>query len=242
MDVKVERSIPGAISEVDRISISPSGSAAFVYSSASRRAQILTGLPDEPVVAQDFDLAVFAGIIGVTAVNDAGDTALVAVGDEASAVLYAMRASTAPAVIYRAKSLAGLVFLRGSNDALLTDPGESQAIWVKDVSGAASATLLADKRSGLTAPAAIAASEDGTQAFVTNAGAILSVPLSGAAITTFKCSCTPTRLQRMHGRDVFLLTDSVQVPLAVFDGSVDASHILFIPVNLPRLSRTEETK
>jgi hypothetical protein len=173
------------------------------------------------------------------AVNDAGDAALVAAVTDTT-VLYALKPGAAPAAAYRAQSLSGLTFLRNSNDALLTAAAQNEAIWLRDAAGAASAVLLADARSGLSAPAAIAASEDGSRAFVLYGGGLLSLSLSGAQATSVKCACKPTLLQRLTGRDVFLLTDSLDSPLPVFDGGSDAPAISFIRVDLPRPAQMEK--
>jgi hypothetical protein len=229
--------IPGA----DRIAISANSASALVFSSASRHAQVVTGLPGTATISGELDFSALGGPIGMMAVNDTGEIALVSVGDGAMTV-YAVQSKSAPAAVYRANSVSGLAFLRGSSDALMTSSAENRLVWLRDVSGTSSAVELANRQSGLDAPSLVAASEDGSRALVLSGDSVWSVPFSGAAATSVRCSCTPTRLLQLRGRDAYLLTDSATHSLAVLDGSSPAARILFIPVNVPRQARPEETK
>ncbi len=234
-----------AIQGADRIAISPNSSSALIFSSASRRAQVVTGLTGTAAVSGELDFSALGGAIGMMALNDAGDIALVAIGDAVgndAMTVYAVQSKSAPAAVYRAASVSGLAFFRGSNDALMSSSRENRVVLLRDVSGAPSAVDVANRQSGLEAPSLVAASDDGSRAFVLSGDSVVSLPLSGAAATTLHCSCTPTRLQRLRGREAFLLTDSATESLAVLDGGTAASRILFIPVNVPRQARAEETK
>ncbi len=238
-----------AIEGADRIAMSANSSSALIYSSATRRAQVVTGLTATAAVSGELDFSALGGAIGMMALNDAGDIALVAIGDAVgndAMTVYAVQSKSAPAAVYRARSVSGLAFLRGSNDALLSSSVENRVVWLREISGTPSAVDVANRQSGLEAPSLVAASEDGSRAFVLSGDSVLTIalagPLSGSAPTSVHCSCTPTKLQRLRGREAFLLTDSATESLAVFDGGTAASRILFIPVNVPRQARAEETK
>jgi hypothetical protein len=226
--------VAGAMAGVDRIAFSPSGTAAILYSSASRRAQTLTGLPAEPAVALGFDLSSLQGSVSAIAINDGGDTVLAALATDSTA-LYALTASSAPARVYSAAQIGSVAFLRNSHDAILSAPVENRVIWLQN---AANAIVVADSSAGISAPLAAMPSQDGSRAFAVNRnGAVWSIPLSGAQATRVSCTCQPTQLQRMRGTDVFLLTASLDQPLAVLDAGGQSLQIDFVPLEPPLSAR-----
>ena len=208
----------GLLENLDLISISPSGAAAVLYSSQAKRAQIVTGLPRTAVGSATLELAGLAGKILAVAVNDAGDLALAVAGSESAPVLYALKASAAPAALLQLRSAVSMTFLPGGSDVLLADRVSNSVMLIRDAAGAASVVSLADANSGLRTPVAVAYSAVESRAFAADAsGQFFTLPFNGAAPSAVQCDCQPTQLQRMHGSDLFLLTSSSQSALVLID-------------------------
>src|SRR4029077_18517119 len=64
------RRVPDAMRNVDHINLSPSGKSAVVHSSASNRMQVLSGLPDQPLVSWGTALAFLPGSVTALIVSD----------------------------------------------------------------------------------------------------------------------------------------------------------------------------
>jgi hypothetical protein len=224
--------LAGAMTGVTFVAFSPTGAAALAYSESLRKAQVFTGFPDSPALSREFDWSVLPGRVTAAAINDAGDFALAAV-QNISAMLYAVSTSGF-ASIYSAQAVSGLAFLRNSREALITAPAEKQLIWIRDAAGVPSPTLLAGASAGLSAPQAVAASQDGGRAFVLDAvSGLMAIPLTGAPPVRIGCACLPSQLQPMRGRDVFLLTTSSDSPLAVLDAGGDELKVVMMAPDPP---------
>jgi hypothetical protein len=206
--------VAGAMDAISLIAISPSGSAALVYSASKRRAQVFA-----PVLTREWDWSALPGDITAAAVNDAGDSALVAAQTDA-ALLYAVSDGVAPAAIYSARSISSVAFLRNSREALVAAPADKQVIWVRDNHGVPNATVLADERGGWLAPRIVAASADGAQAFaVDGASDIVAIPLSGAPVTRISCDCSVSQLSRLRGIDAFLVNATGSIDTVVMQAA-----------------------
>jgi len=225
--------LAGAMSGVSLIAISPTGTTALLFSAGSGAAQIFTGLPQSPSLARQLDWSALPGNVTALAVDDAGDLALV-VAQVGNAVLYAVSGGSAPSAIFGATSVASVKFFPDSRQALAAAPVEQQVIFVQDNGGVPGISILADARIGLSAPQAVAASQDGSRAYVLDgSGVIFSIPLSGGQPAQISCGCAPQQLQRMRGRDVFLLTPSLAAPPAVLDAGGDSMRVVLMPVEPP---------
>jgi|GEM_PF-3705269 len=206
--------IPGAMVETDRIAFSPSGRTLLISSSITHHAQIYTGMPDSPVMVSEQDWSWLQGRVTGLAISDDGETVLVAgVGDTTS--LYSVRKGASPILAYQGQTLPSAVFLPDSHDVLLAFQSENRIIWLTESTGP---VPLADDRSGVSAPVAVASSADSKLAFVANSdGTVLAIPLAGGPAISISCDCQPSRLQRMRGRDVFLLTPSIGSSLTLLE-------------------------
>jgi hypothetical protein len=235
-DVPAPVPVEGSIDGVTMISISPTGASALVYAEATRRAQIFRGFPDRPALAHEFDWTALPGKLTAMAVNDAGDFALVA----ASTALYAVSEGSGASVIYTAQLIPSVSFLRNSREALAVATAEKQVIWIRDNSGVAAPAILADERAGIVAPQLIAPSEDGSRAFVLDGTAgVFTISMAGGQVMRASCDCRPSQLQRLRGRDVFLLTPSVGAALGLVDGS-ESLRVVSMPAR--QLPAVEEKK
>jgi hypothetical protein len=225
--------VEGAMNDISWIAISPGGSAALAYSATSRRAQVFTGFPDSPVLARVFDWSALPASLAAMAVNDAGDFALVAVQAEAAA-LYAVVEGYAPALVYTAQAISSVAFLRNSHEAVVAAPADNQVVWLRDSGGVLNPTVLSGGSAGISAPRVVSVSRDGSRVFALDSAAgIWSIPFSGAAVASASCACQPAQLQRMRGRDVFLLTPRLGSGLAVVDAGGEAMDVVLMPPEAP---------
>jgi hypothetical protein len=202
--------IDGAISGVTRIAISPAGATALVYSETSGKAQIVRGT----AVLGEIGLPL---PVTALAVNDSGELALFAAQD---GIVYSVAPGGAPQPVYQGGAVAGIAFLRNSREAVAA--GAGQVTWIRDNAGVPSPVSLADVRN----PRAIAVSESGDRALVADdAGGIISLPFSGEAASRISCACAAAQFQRLHGRDLFLLTSDLGSDPVVLDAGVSTMQV-----------------
>lgn len=224
--------VPQAMSGASLVAISPTGSTALVYSGATHRAQVFTGFPGAPKLLKELDWSSVSGSLTAMAVDDPGDLALVSVQD-GEAGLYAVSDAGMP-MIYSAHAISSIEFFRNSRQALVAEPADNVVMRIVDGPGGPSPALLADASAGLSAPRVVAAGQDGSRAFVLDAAGVAVLPVSGGPATRLSCDCEPTSLQRMNGSDVFLLTPTVGISLAVLDASSDVVSVVGMPSEPPQ--------
>jgi hypothetical protein len=199
---------------------------------AAGKAQVFTGFPGLPNLAREFDWSALPGRITAAAIDDAGDLALVA-AQTGTAALFAVSGDIGAVLIGHAQAIAAMEFFRDSRQAVAAAPADNQVLWIQDHSGIPSPVILADAGSGLSGPLAAAVSQDGSRVFVLDAAGVLAIPLAGGGPARASCACQPNAFQRMHGRDVFLLTPSPARALAVLDAG-DGLNLMVMPAEPPR--------
>lgn len=213
-------SLPSGMSSPDRMVFSPSGSAAVLYRQDSSRIQILTGLPDTPVVR---DLSV-AGLNSpaALAITDDGNLALVAgqdsdpswtVGPDGNLVPLALPGSTM-----------AVAFRHGSHDFLsVTRAGDLYlARNVDTVPAFLRIYAMASE------PVAVQFSLDGAIAYAIGAnGTVIAVELATGSSQTISCGCRPTALEPLGPGTMFRLTAISSLPLMLFDAR--DLHVWFVP-------------
>jgi hypothetical protein len=194
-----------------RIAISPSGSAAVVY---SQGLQILRGLPSTPSVAS----VALPGPLTAVAVNDAGDLVLAVSGEQ----LLALRPGVEPRFLGLAGAASALTFAESSSDALVADPVRNEVFLLR---GEGERWILASERDGIADPVAVALTA--TRGFVANRGSssVVVLDLAGGPPARVSCPCEITGLQRLRGEAVFRLTGPLQ----------SASYLLEVTAGEPRL-------
>jgi hypothetical protein len=199
--------VDGAPAEITRIAISPTGATALVYSAITRRAQIIKGI----ALADELDWSSLPGLVTALAIDDAADLVFVATQE---GVLYSAMAGGPLQPVYTPGAIASLAFLRNSREALLA--ADHQIIRIRDNSGVPSPVVITDVRN----PRAVAASDSGDRAFVVDdTGTIISLPFSGDQPSQITCACAPSQIQRLRGRDLFLLTSDLSSDPIVLDAA-----------------------
>ena len=160
----VERPANG-LAAPERVVFSPSGTAAALYSAGS--AQVVTGLPDAPVLTGTVDLGGAPGGPGSLALSDDGAFVLVAGGG--SIRLLGVTGENRSLMEGAAGAL--VAFAPGGHDAAIADPAGAGLVLFRDLTGAAEARLLAAPDDGMASPAGLAFSLDGRKLFLASAAA-----------------------------------------------------------------------
>ncbi len=208
----------------ERILVSPSGSAAALFYSGGKLVELLTGLPDTPVVAGWIEVSsTFAPL----AISDDG-TAVLAAAEEG---LLLLGADGSARLVSSVRGIAAAAFLNQRLDAVIAESASNTVYWVRDVSGAGEIIPLAAEKDGISNPVAVSVSSDNQRVFVANAGSgtIAFLDLSGGALALVSCGCAPTGLDRLQGRAVFRLTEPSGQPVGVFDGDAPQARVVFVP-------------
>jgi hypothetical protein len=208
--------IPNVASKPDRVQLSRQGSAAVLWYSAVRHAQILSGLPGNPSV-RDVDLSFTTSDPSAFAVTDDGAT--FAGSWPGTVIEFAANGSAALPV---ANAVLALAFAPGSTDLALVSANDA-TLW--NTSGA---NLLATFANPIS-PAGAAL--DSAKLIIADAGgAILTLDLASGSLATLACQCTPQGLFPMS-RSIYRLTNLDQGAFRLFDA--DQNAVWFAPLALP---------
>lgn len=224
----------GAVVE---IALSPSGNSALLYVRPEQKIAILSGLPDAPKIVWQAVLDdSFQGPV-VAAISDDGRVALLALRE--SNQLFAATAGEGVRHLEdrEDRNVVAIQFAPRSHTAVFLDTLNRQVVFLRDAAANDTAFVLAGPDSGIVEPAAVSFSGDRSRLFVENAGSsrILMIDLESGHVSEIPCPCVPSRLERLRGDSVFLLTDSVEgVPLWVLDADAAEPRVVFIPAVVKR--------
>jgi hypothetical protein len=208
--------IPNVAPKPDRILLSPRGSAALLWYSATRHALILSGLPANPSV-RDVDLSYAASDPTVFAVSDDGAS---------SAGIWSgiavERGPLGDAALLLINPAQALAFGPGSSDLAVVSP-TGATLW--NSSGPSVLAFFA------TPIHPIAAALDSRRLIVADSsGLILTVDRASGSLSNIDCQCAPQGLFAMSG-SVYRLTSLNQGAFKLFDA--DQNAVWFAPLALP---------
>jgi hypothetical protein len=219
------RSIDGALISPDRIILSPSARAAILYSRSLARFQVITGLPDQPVVAREVAVDDLGGAVDL-AVSDDGELALF-VTDSSSVWLFDANAgrvqATAPGPI------AAVCFRPDGRDALAV--ARTGELYMIQAGGATSyyGQIASDP---IADPVAVQFSRDGSRAHVAYAqGLIASFDSAAGVSKTVSCACRPTGLEPVNSAMTFRVNGISDGPVMLFDSSGTDPRVWFVPID-----------
>jgi hypothetical protein len=213
--------LEGAAPSPDRIVMSPRGSAAALWYSGARRAQVVSGLPGSPSIR-----AVDAGFL------NADPTAL-AVSDDGQwlsgswpAGLYSFGPNGELAHLPVQEIISAVAFYHASHDlALTTGTGLFR---VEDVGGRAYVSVLAlNGEPHLEAMALALAADDHSAVLADASGLIASIDLAAGTTAVVSCGCSPAGLFPL-GQHSFRLTGLSDGAFKLYDAR--SGQVLFAPV------------
>jgi hypothetical protein len=218
--------VQGADRGPDQLSISAGGTAAALYYKGGNHVLVISGLPGAPKISARLYLS--AGQApSALAVSDDGQTLLAGVADS---VYWVSPSGEVPVLrgLHKIVSIA----LAANHTALVADGVANEIHRVQNVTTAVEADVVAGAKQGIAAPIAVAMSHDGKRGFVANSksGTIAIFDLQAKTeLSQLSCQCTPTGLDRLAGADVFRLTEPLNGPMWVLDGTAHQSRIVFVP-------------
>jgi hypothetical protein len=224
----------GLTASPERVVFSPSGTAAALYRAG--RVQVVSGLPDSPVVTGEVNL-VFAPRdasrfnrrdpvpdAGAFAVSDDGRFVLAAVSRSILLVGLAGESFS----LMTSTGGAAVAFAPGGHDAAVADPASSGIVWLRNVAGGAERRQLAAPDANSAAAAGVSFSDDGRKLYVAFARQVAAFDLGTGERTAVACDCEPTGLYPMGG--LFRLNEAGAAPLWLLDARSGEPRVFFVPV------------
>jgi hypothetical protein len=209
-------------SPVSQIVFSPTGNAAVLHS--SNLVQVVTGLPDSPVVSQ---IAAPEGS-RIFAVNQEGD--VIAGGD----LVWLLRWNESPKQLAVSGPISALAF-QGS-DLLVVGAGQILSLHnLADGTEYRTLATYADDRT----PLAVQFSPDATRAFAaTSDGEILVLSIEGQELARLACGCRPSGFQRLAGNSLFRVNEAGNGPIWLLDAAAEP-RLWFVPKPLATMDPVE---
>ncbi len=204
----------------ERVAFSPSGTAAAL--AAAGRVQVVTGLPDAPVLAGT--------------VEAGGDRGSLAISDDGALLLFAARGSI------RLVGIAGesrklmdvgdgalVAFAPGGHDAAVANRRGAGVVLFRDVAGASTQSLLAVPDDSMAAPVGLAFSRDGRKLYLASSAArsVTVLDLATGDRSTLACDCTPTGLVPMG--NLLRVTELGAGPMWLLDTGGRDPRMVFVP-------------
>ena len=222
------RAVVDTSAKIDRIALSPTGSAAALLSTSTGRIYVFTNMAGSPALAREFE----AGALGpasALAITDDGETAALGVSDGNAGALFVLNAGQAPRLVASMQHPSAIQFLRNRNSAIVAD---STGNTIYSLSGG-DLVSMATAADGISQPVGIAVSNDNQRIFIGNSesASVVTLNLDGGAPIQTHCNCTLTGLHPTNADSVFRLTDFSGRPVLLFDGNTAAPRIIFVPMN-----------
>ena len=213
----------GVAPYADRIVLSPAGSSAALYYAGPGMIEVLSGLPDQPVVDRKVAASLAGGVTSPMAISDDGQ--LILTGNSDSLVL--IRA-TGPIQLPMDGPVSAIAFRSHSEDAVITSQSGRISL-IRAAAGQLTQEILADATGGLTGAVAVDFSDDGTQVYAVAAdGAIAGLSLAEKTLVLLNCHCKVSGLHRLNG-GAFRLNEPAEPPLLLLDTRVKPERVLFVP-------------
>ena len=219
--------VPGSLTGADRFAWSADSGSAAIYSSATGKGQILTGLAKAPSISAPIDLSSLPG--PVTALAFDGSLLIAAVSGD-SGGLYAASATAPPQRIAAALNPSAIAL--AGKSLYFADSQAQQIFQVQNYAGTAATVIFASDAS-IDSPVGLELSVDGRRLYVANAGNQQLVAYDIASrgpMQNLPLPFTPTRLDRFGDPAVFVMNGTGAGPLYVMrDGGPGKAAIYFVP-------------
>ena len=223
--------IAGILNNADVLSFSPDGTRLVLYSSAERRLQLITGLPEAGQVVREIsseDLP--EEDLKFVALNDNGLTLLVGTTNQS---IYRVAKGRPPEFLNSVGNLVAMMFRPQSDAALTLDSDTGQLLLLENLESTPSRRLLLD---GLNIDRHAMMQIDGAAAIITSkaANVLLQVDLGTSEVQELLLSTSPVTLQELRASHSFLLSYDADQPAWILVKSDEARDVYFVPrANLP---------
>jgi len=218
---------PAEGTTINRIALSPAGSAAALFSEAQRSIYVLTNLSQSPALLGTF-LVRDLGALSAFGVSDDGKTVAVGVSDGDTGSLFLLSPGQPARLIAPMRHPSAITFLYGSDSAVISDDVENKIYTVSNGQGVTAATA----ENGISRPIGLAVSHDNQRIFVGNSqsGSVTTIGPNGNVAEPRSCNCTLTGLYPTNSDSVFRLTDFSGGPVLLFDATAAAPRMIFVPM------------
>jgi hypothetical protein len=224
----VEPFLTDGATNIDRIALSPTGSAAAFFSESQQRIYAFTNLSESPTLLGKFEVGGL-GPISAMAISDDGQNVALGVSEGDTGALVLVSLNLPPRLIASMRHPSAIAFLRRSDDAIIADDVENR---IYMLSGRAVFTV-ATAENGISGPIGIAVSNDNQRIFVGNSqsGSVTTIGPNGVVREPRYCNCTLTGLHPTNTDSVFRLTDSSGGPVLLLDANGAAPRMIFAPLS-----------
>jgi DNA-binding beta-propeller fold protein YncE len=228
-----EMAVNGLSGAPEGVAFSPSGTAAALF--AAGRVQVITGLPDAPVLGGMADARANqdpsalnvrphpyrAMAAEMFAVSDDGTLLLVA----SAGTVRVMQTAGGERTLMDSASGALVAFAPGGHDAVVAGPSSAGLVVVRDVGGAAQQQAVA-AAADIASADGIAFSADGQRLYVArSSGGVAVFDLAARNRTDITCDCVPFGLTPMG--NLYRLNELGTGPLWLLDPA--GARIVFVP-------------
>ncbi len=216
----VSSSIDTRTANPDLVEFAPGGGAAAIYSRAGHRLTVLGGLPSQPSAAWSMELdepAAFA--------LSANGRSLAAAGRDGIVRIHSKDA--APLVVYQGTKIASLAFHGSSESLAISDSGARRIVSVSD-----SMARVVDNGEIVLEPGALAASRDGSTAWVLDQSdnSIVRLNLRTGLGERKALDYTVEQFRALAVGDAYLLASpSAETPGWILAGAETRHQTYFIP-------------
>jgi hypothetical protein len=216
--------IPGALAAADWVAFSSGARAVVLYSSAAKRMQVVTGLPDTPAVARELDASMLAVEPSSAATGDDG-AMLVAASSES---VYLLAPDGAGRLLFSGSEIRDVAVLANGTDAVAADAG-SGSVYLLSSSGAP--RVLAGGLEGITR---IFPGADGRTLFGLRPGSRtvswIDVPTGAVNHADVGEETSPASdFLPLRNRDTFLIAARPRQPAWIFYRDGNLGRVVFVP-------------
>jgi hypothetical protein len=217
--------VAGAMKDARKIVWSPSGLFAALIGEGAELTSASSAAPEATKLVDRLP-----GAAAAVAVSDGG-LALVAPGGDAADAVWLL-GPAGPRQVAAPGSIVAAAFQPGAaNAAAITRTGDLYRIDNADAGGAARLVFAGDARTA--GAVAIWFAADGRRVYTANAaGTLAVVELATGAVTPVDCGCSPSALEPLGG-ELFRVTEAADGPLRIFDATLAAPRVWFVPQDAP---------
>ena len=223
----VEPADANAGTRIDRIALSPKGSAAAFFSESEGRIYVFTDLSRSPGLLGQFEVSQL-GSLSTLGISDDGRTVLAGTSDGSSGSLFVLTLHGSARMVASMRHPSAVAFLYASDVAVVADDVENKIYTYAN----GQVFTLAAPEHGISSPIGIAVSKDNNKVFVANAQS-QSITIIGAnGVSELRnCNCVLTGLHPTKTDSVFRLTDFSGGPVLLFDASGATPRWIFVPTS-----------
>jgi hypothetical protein len=206
------------------VAFSPGATAVVLYSSASRRLQVLTGLPDAPQVSLDLDSGTLPEQPAAAAVSDDGGILLAA----SRSAVYLVPAGGAAQIVLSGENIRSLAMLPDGKGAVAADAAAGSVYLLQNLTSAPVARALT---SGLEGIGRVQPAWDGATVLVAQPGArtVSIVDVVAGATQSFAVDVPPVALDPLGIRDAFLISSRPGETGWIFLRNGSDARAVFVP-------------